>query len=207
MNTTPQRRQQRASINPEPWIAESISAGKAKRVRDLLEIRSSMGSRLSDEDLIEIVEQMRDEGQIALRKGPPEFGSFFGFLVDLRWSWASWFLLAVTLVTLLSIYYLPSSVPWSYVRWIDGMLFLAFAPGLGLVRVLFGPRRELDETETLALSIGLSLAVSTLVGMLLNFLPGRITLDSIVFAIATLVIFLACSSAVRDYSYLRALKK
>jgi hypothetical protein len=186
---------------------ESISAGKAKCVRDLLEIRNAEGSRLSDEEVVEILERMRDSGQIALRARAPEFESFFGFLVDLPRSWAFWFLLAITLVTLLSVYYLPSSVPWSYVRWLYGILFLGFAPGLGLVRLLFGPRRELDGADTVALSIGLSLAVSSLVGILLNFLPGGISLDSIVLAMATLVIFLASTSAARDYSFLCRLRK
>jgi hypothetical protein len=186
---------------------ESISAGKAKCVRDLLQIRNAEGSRLSDEEVIEIVEQMMDSGQIALRRSAPEFESFFGFMVDLPRSWAFWFLFAITLVTLLSVYYLPSSVPWSYVRWLGGTLFLGFAPGLGLVRLLFGPRHELDDADTVALSVGLSLAVSSLIGILLNFLPGGISLDSIVLAIATLVIFLACTSAARDYSFLRRPRK
>ena len=184
---------------------ESISAGKAKCIRDLLEIRNSEGSRLSDEEVFEIVRQMRDRGQIDLRRRGPKFKSFFSFLVDLPRSWVFWFLLGITSITFLSVYRLPSSVPWSYLRWIDGTVFLGFAPGLGLVRVLFGPRRQLDGAETVALSIGLSLAVSSLVGILLNFSPGGISLDSIVFAVATLVILLACTSAARDYSFLRGL--
>jgi lysylphosphatidylglycerol synthetase-like protein (DUF2156 family) len=207
VSTTPSHDQQRTPAEPEPWIAESISAGKAKCVRDLLAIRDSRKSRLTDSELVEIVRRMKESGQITFSKRPPKFKSFFSFLLNLPWCWTFWFLLATTAVTLGSVYYLPSSIPWTYVRWIAGIVLLGFAPGLGLVRLLFGSRRELDEAETVSLSIGLSLVVSTLVGILLNFSPRGISLGSIVFAMATLVVFFACASAARDYVFLSGLSK
>jgi len=87
-------------------------------------------------------------------------------------------------------------------RWVAGSVFILFTPGFGLVQLLFASRRELDSIERFALSVGLSLALVPLVGLLLNFSPWGIRLDPILLSLSLLVLVFALASALRDYSRL-----
>lgn len=60
------------------------------------------------------------------------------------------------------------------------ILLVLFTPGYVVVAALFPGRAEIDWIERIALSVGLSIAVVPLLGLLLNFTPFGIRLPSIV---------------------------
>jgi uncharacterized membrane protein len=66
--------------------------------------------------------------------------------------------------------------PASAVRILIGVPFILFFPGYTLVCALFPRNPELDGIERVALSIGLSIAVVPLLGLLLNYTPFGIRL-------------------------------
>jgi len=131
---------------------------------------------------------------------PPK--STVGYLAS---SYSLWFwgAIAALLVTLASIYLLPSTPPFVYVRYIFGSIAVLFLPGYTLIEALYPKKEDLDGLERLALSIGLSLALVPLVGLLLNYTPWGIRLDPIVVSLALLDIFLASAGAARKESYIR----
>jgi uncharacterized membrane protein len=57
------------------------------------------------------------------------------------------------------------------IRWVLGSLFVLFIPGYVTAELLFPKGRELDTIEGFGLSVGWSLALVPLVGLLLNFTP------------------------------------
>ena len=105
------------------------------------------------------------------------------FLDDLL---AIWLASAVLLVTILLL-------PDSPVRVVLGLPFVLFFPGYVLISALYPRRDDLDGVERLALSLGLSLAVVPLIGLVLNYTPWGIRLTPIV---VSLTLFIAgCSFA------------
>jgi uncharacterized membrane protein len=82
-------------------------------------------------------------------------------------------------------------VPESPIRMAFGLPFVLLFPGYTLIAALYPRRADLDSIERLALSLGLSLAVVPLIGLLLNYLPWGIRLTPIVISLALFV--LACS--------------
>lgn len=78
--------------------------------------------------------------------------------------------LGITLVAIISLF------PMSFVRIIIGVPFILFFPGYTLVCALFPRKQELDDIERVALSIGLSIAVVPLLGLVLNYTPFGIRL-------------------------------
>jgi uncharacterized membrane protein len=86
--------------------------------------------------------------------------------------------IAFTLVTVASIY-LPV-VNETVVRSALGLGMVLFMPGYALVAALFPGSREIDGIEWTALSFGLSIAVTPLIGLALNFTPWGIRLDPII---------------------------
>ena len=66
---------------------------------------------------------------------------------------------------------------------------------------LYSQSGELDGIERVALSIGLSLAVVPLLGLILNYTPWGITLTPIVVSLACFTEALALGALVRKYRY------
>ncbi len=69
-----------------------------------------------------------------------------------------------------------------------GLLFVIFFPGYGLLSALFPKRGNLSGTERLALSLGLSIAVVPLIGLILNYTPWGIKLYPILTSITLFII-------------------
>ena len=69
------------------------------------------------------------------------------------------------------------------IRIILGLLFVLFLPGYSLIAALFPKKKDLDTIERLALSFGLSIAITPLIGLLLNYTPFGIRLTPITYII------------------------
>lgn len=78
-----------------------------------------------------------------------------------------------------------------------------FLPGYSLVEALYPGEGELSPLERLALSIGLSLALVPLTGLILNYTPWGIRLNSTVTALATLITLLLLASAYRKFTLMK----
>ncbi len=78
-------------------------------------------------------------------------------------------------------------------RIVLGLPFVLLFPGYVLIAALYPRRSDLDGVERLALSLGLSLAVVPLIGLILNYTPWGIRLTPI---LVSLALFIAvCSVA------------
>ncbi|MDE1854263.1 MAG: DUF1616 domain-containing protein [Thaumarchaeota archaeon] len=135
---------------------------------------------------------------------PP--GTTFEYLASPYSLWF-WGTVAALLVTLASIYVLSPAPPFIYVRYVFGSLAVLFLPGYTLIEALYPKKEDLDGLERLALSIGLSLALVPLVGLLLNYTPWGIRLDPIVVSLSLLDISLATGGAARKESYVKLAAK
>jgi uncharacterized membrane protein len=93
--------------------------------------------------------------------------------------------------------------PLLYVRYVLGGVFILFLPGYMLISALYPRAGELDELERLALSIGLSLAIVPLVGLVLNYTPWGITLAPIMVSLAVLAELLGVVTLVRKFRYFK----
>jgi uncharacterized membrane protein len=77
-----------------------------------------------------------------------------------------------------------------------GLLFVIFFPGYTLLSALFPKRGDLSGVERIALSFGLSIAVSPLIGLILNYTPWGIRLYPILISIT---LFIIVTSAIGWY--------
>ena len=78
-----------------------------------------------------------------------------------------------------------------------GLLFILFIPGYTLIAALFPKKQDLDNIERLALSFGLSLAISPLIGLALNYTPFGIKLSPIVISLTIFTIIMVLVSYIR----------
>jgi uncharacterized membrane protein len=76
---------------------------------------------------------------------------------------------------------------------------VAFLPGYCLTETLFPKKISLDIIERIAFSIGLSFAVTALVGLFLSFSSLGLTLRTALPTLGSLVIILALTALIRKY--------
>lgn len=84
-----------------------------------------------------------------------------------------------------------------FLRYVLGGATVILVPGFALIKVVF-PTKEIENVERLILSIGSSLALVPLVGLLLNYSPWGIQFISITFSITLLTLLLTILGAYRD---------
>lgn len=77
-----------------------------------------------------------------------------------------------------------------------GLLFVIFFPGYALLSALFPKRNNLDGIERLALSLGVSIAVVPLIGLILNYTPFGIRLYPVLISVT---LFIIVTSAIGYY--------
>ena len=145
------------------------------------------------------------KGEIELEDpNPPKTLTEYLFSTYGAWFWVIIVLIALTAT---AIYLLPQNPPYIYVRYALGSLFILYLPGHTLIETLYPKEEDLEPLERLALSIGLSLALVPLVGLVLNYTPWGIRLTPIFTALATLTTLLTITAITRKFSYHKLLLK
>lgn len=104
-------------------------------------------------------------------------------------------MLVLIWVTLVLVFILTPALDDSFIRVALGIPAVLFIPGYVLMAALFPRKDNLNTTERVALSLGLSIAVVPLLGLLLNFTFG-IKLVPILF---TLCIYTICLMLIAAY--------
>lgn len=153
----------------------------------------------TDKAIMEQVLRLEGQGKILFEKPPAPFpSSFSGYFFS---AWAVWYWVVFGLVTVASalVFVVPEGAfPAVYARYLFGSVFVLFLPGYSLIMVLFG-NRGLDDVERFALSIGLSLALVPMAGLLLNYTPWGIRTTPVTVCLFGLTLIFASAAVVRDY--------
>lgn len=100
-----------------------------------------------------------------------------------------WAVIVYTLLAVATIY-LPV-VSETIIRSAFGLGMVMFVPGYTLIAVLFPGKKDINLIERLGLSFALSIAMSPLIGLALNYTSWGVSLDSTVICLTALTIFCA----------------
>jgi hypothetical protein len=128
---------------------------------------------------------------------PPSTLPRYFYNLESSWFWAVTGLVAVTMLFVFTV----NTSSLLYVRYVLGGVFVLFLPGFMLISALYPRSGELDGLERVALSIGLSLAIVPLIGLLLNYTPWGIRLEPIMISMAVFAEALAVVCVVRRFKY------
>jgi uncharacterized membrane protein len=102
----------------------------------------------------------------------------------------------LSVLLILSIIFIPATIA----RVVLGLPFLLFFPGYVLVAALF-PNSEMDSIERIALSFGMSIAVTALIGLGLNYTSWGIRLEPVLYSIFAFIIILSAIAIIRRRAY------
>lgn len=163
-------------------------------------VREKSGGRMSYK-ILEEVYYKAVRGELRLRDpSPPEtFPAFLGRLDYNLWMYTGLLLAVATLVVIWASGRVEALMPLRYVL---GSIYVLFLPGYSLIEALYPEEGRLSDLEKLALSIGLSLAIVPLIGLVLNYTPWGIRLNPYIAASFSLILLLLFTGAYRRYKLL-----
>ena len=182
----------------EASIVEKSSGGIS--VRDLVK---ELGADYGADRIVARVIELEEKGTVSVVE-PSPYRSFVSFLVSPLSLWF-WGALAAAVASLVLVY--VSSGVILYLRYVFGGLLVLFLPGYSLVEALYAKKQELEGLTRIALSIGLSLALVPLTGLVLNYTPWGIRLLPVTISLVLLTAVFLLLAAQRKYAYYRVAKR
>lgn len=192
----------------EPYEPDELAQKILNLVRNRKSVR--LGSAVEEasaafgakpEEVARRIYELSSAGMLAVRDPDPP-RSIIGFLRAPAYSAWYWLLVALVAGTVALVAASPGP-PLIYLRYALGSLFVLYLPGAALIELLYPKKADLSQLERVALSLGLSLALVPLVGLLLNYTPWGIRLEPILASLSLLTVGLAAGAAFRKLGYLR----
>jgi uncharacterized membrane protein len=195
-------------------IVKIVNDEKPQNVKQLVTLVKEK-LPLSEEKILDAVLKLQSQGKIKLDnlllQPSPKLVTYIKTGQAL-WYWAT---IATATITVAIVFTVPEDFyPWSYLRNALGIIFVLWLPGYTFIKALFpthAPTKtsteNIDNIERIALSIGMSLALVPIIGLLLNYTPWGIRLTPTVLSLLALTIVFATAAIIRENQATRHLKQ
>jgi archaellum biogenesis protein FlaJ (TadC family) len=187
-----------------PVIIRIVQDQKPQTVRQLVTLVKKHTSTPEPEILDQIL-RLQTEGKITLTEpSKPVPQALSTFAKTAHWYWLT---LILATATTIIVYTIPEDAyPLIYIRHLLGIVFVIWLPGYSLIKALFPTEppiktssKNLDSIERIALSVGMSLALVPITGLILNYTPYGIRLTPIVLSLLILTITFATAGIIREH--------
>jgi hypothetical protein len=187
-------------------ILEAINEKKPQSIKQLVVmLRESFG--FAEEEIIKSVTRLQAEGIIKLENQAMQPKTFATYLKtgEAIWYWA---IMITGLLTVATVFTISENMyPWIYARNVVGVVFVLFMPGYSFVKAFFPTKvfaktsrsRSLEIIIRFALSICMSIALVSIVGLLLYFSPWSLDLTTAFFSLLAFTSVFATAAAVKEY--------
>jgi len=179
-------------------IIQIVKEEKPENIKQLIKLTQEKFP-LSEQEILNHILHLQQKEKIQLKphrtRTPEKLTTY------LRSNQASWYwtTITLTLTTALLVFTIPENAyPIVYARYVLGSILVLWLPGYTLIKALF-PEKEIDSIERVALSIGMSLALVPITGLLLNYTPWGIRLTPITISLLALTLTFATAAIVREH--------
>lgn len=183
----------------EDQIIQLVKKENPENVEQLLKLTKEKLS-LKHEEALKHIMQLINHEKIKLKeqsKPTPQSLKIYIRSSEAYWFWTTTSLAIATAITVFTVP--EDAYPIVYIRYVLGSIFVFGLPGFALIKALFPSKKEMDTIERIALSIGLSLAIVPMVGLLLNYTPWGIRLTPITLSLLALTITFATAAILREH--------
>jgi len=145
-------------------------------------------------------------GSLRLEEDPNvQPATLSGYLRSSRGLWY-WLTIGLAAATTLAVFTVPEGLYLLvYARYTLGSIFVLWLPGYSFIKALFPTRvpvptgeKELDGIERAALSVGMSLALVPIAGLLLNYTPWGIRVTPVTLSLLGLTVAFATAALLRE---------
>ena len=161
----------------------------------------------SKDEITEIILQLESQNKIYFNNKTCQVSlslKKYIFSSSVIWYWLTLVLASLATIT---VFIIPQSVyPFTYLRYLVGAVFVGFLPGFAFLKILYPSKmywgmfpKNACTLEQMVLSIGLSIALVALAGLVLNFTPFGIGLMPLTLTILVLIVIFASVGIIRSY--------
>jgi len=186
-----------------------IAIIKEKKPQTIEQLLSLAKERLQipEQKIIEAILRLQSRGKMTLLKQQqPDSSKLTTYLKTEQTHWY-WITIAIAVLTAAVVFTISEEFyPLVYVRYVLGTIFVLWLPGYSFIKALFPTQvpiktsqKSLDTIERIALSLGMSLALVPIVGLLLNYTPWGIRLTPIVLSLLALTLIFATAAVIREH--------
>jgi len=187
-------------------IQQVLEEEKPENVEQLVKL-VQQNSRLPEQQVLEHILRLHEERKITLKDSiTPTLPKIIDYIRSSQayWYWAT---IILSIITTILVFTVPEDAyPIVYARYILGSIFVLWLPGYTFIKALFPTKvpiptssTELDSIERIALSIGMSIALVPIVGLLLNYTPWGIRLTPITVSLFALTLTFATAAIIREH--------
>ena len=187
-------------------IIETVKKQKPETAKQLISlIQQTQG--LPEQEITKLLIEVENENKIHFtKKETPTLTSPTAYIFSSKATWY-WTTIALAVVTTITVFTIPEDVyPIVYARSVLGVIFVLFLPGFTFIKALFPtsvPTKtssdNMDTVERVALSLGMSLALTPIIGLILNYTPWGITLTPITLSLLALTTVFATAAILREH--------
>jgi ribosomal silencing factor RsfS len=190
-------------------ILKVINEKKPQSVKQLtIMLKESLD--LEEKVILESVLKLQAEGVIKLEDQSLQSRSLATYLKTGEASWY-WVTIAAGAITATLVFTISENFyPWVYVRNVFGVIFVLFLPGYAFIKALFPVNmltktstKDLETIERIALSVGMSITLVSIVGLLLYYSPFGLDLTAIVLSLLAFTLVFATVAVARKYNIKR----
>lgn len=194
-------------------ILQTVQEQKPQTTHQLIRIVHDKLPNTTKQQILDTITKLQEQGNLQLTKQPTYTPtSLSAYLKTSKTTWY-WITLALTLASITAISAIPEGLqPIVIIRYVLGTIFILWLPGYTLIKALFPQTpqptkpatgltrtvQNLDTIERIALSIGLSLALVPIIGLLLNYSPWGIRLAPVTLSLTALTLTFATAALLRE---------
>jgi len=187
-------------------IIQLIEDKKPRNIQQLVDLAKEKTS-IPKQEIIEHVLRLQSQGKITLKElptRPPQKLDTYLKTKEAHWYWIT---IILVISTTLTVFTIPENAyPLVYIRYVFGTIFVLWLPGYSFIKALFPVEvpiktssESLDLIERAALSLGMSLALVPITGLLLNYTPWGIRTTPVTLSLLALTTIFATAAIIREH--------
>jgi uncharacterized membrane protein len=187
------------------YVLQLIKNRKPETTEELLKLIQQKYP-LPQNEVIKLLLLLENENKLKFRNRPQKRKTLSQYLFSFSSLWY-WLVIVISITTVGCVFLIPeNNYPLTYLRQLLGFVFVVFLPGFVFQKALCPSAvplktssERLDMIERIALSLGLSIALVTITGLILNYTPWGIRLTPVVFALLLFSLIFSTVALMRDY--------
>lgn len=188
------------------YILQTARKRKPQTAKELVTLIQQT-QNLSEKQITDLLTQLENEDKLRFTKQePPTPASARAYIFSQKAAWY-WTTITLAIATTITVFTIPENVyPIVYIRSVLGTIFVLYLPGYTFIKAL-SPSEvpiktssgTLDTIERVALSLGMGLALTPIVGLILNYTPWGITLTPITLSLLASTVVFATAAILREH--------
>ena len=155
--------------------------------------------KMSRDEAIDVLLKLEDQEEIFFTKLPVGYPASLVEYLLTPWAYWYWVVIGTSIVAVASVLTAPSGLSFlTYIRYLSTPFFLMFIPGLCVTRILY-LGEDIGNLKLVVMSIGISVSLTSVIGLLLNYTPWGISTKALTFTVFLLVLALASVAMIREH--------